>query len=124
MVHNLNQLKKHELVGVIQTPGQSFFETVKVYVSNVEISSQNDYPYLCYLKNMRSLIQKKHALPYCLLLAIIPTENNCFKLEKIFVKGRCRSGVNLDRKFFALYITQRRYHKNFISYNKKSNSKK
>src|SRR5689334_22729118 len=38
-------------VSVIQTIGQSFFETVKVFVQNVEISSQNHYPYLCYLKN-------------------------------------------------------------------------
>lgn len=45
-------------VGVIQTPGQSFFETVKVYVQNVEISSQNHYPYLCYLKNMLSYTEE------------------------------------------------------------------
>ena len=47
-----------QLIGVIQTPGQSFFETVKVYVQNVEISSQNHYPYLCYLKNMLSYTEE------------------------------------------------------------------
>jgi hypothetical protein len=45
-------------IGTIQTPGQSFFETVKVYVQNVEISSQNHYPYLCYLKNMLSYTEE------------------------------------------------------------------
>jgi hypothetical protein len=32
-------------VGVVQTPAQSFFETVKVYVQNVEVFSQNHYLY-------------------------------------------------------------------------------
>lgn len=45
-------------IGVIQNPGQSFFETVKVFAQNVEISSQSHYPYLCYLKNMLSFTEE------------------------------------------------------------------
>lgn len=48
-------------ISVIQNPGQSFFETVKVFAQNVEISTQSHYPYLCYLKNMLSYTEESRS---------------------------------------------------------------
>ena len=53
--------KEDANIGVIQNPGQSFFETIKVFVQNIEISSQSHYPYLCYLKNMFSYTEESRS---------------------------------------------------------------
>lgn len=52
---------KDKDISVIQSIGYSLFETVKVNVQNVEISSQAHYPYLCYLKNALSYTEEQRS---------------------------------------------------------------